>query len=330
MSRRIRTIKPEWLEDERLALASSEARVLSIALIILADDYGNGRANQTMLAGQVFPGKILETLAKALEELRTLKFVVLYEVDGQHYFHIRNWERHQKVDKPGRPKVPVFSAKYAPVEKVRESVANPPEGPEKIRLGPGPGPGPGRDLEDLSSSLPTSSADSPPSAEASGPTVEASPPSTESEPPSTEPPSTESPPSDVTSLPSSPSPASTTATSQRRLEARRVFEFWRQDTGHHRSKLDRKRLARIEARLRDGFSGDDLVAAIKHRRNDPFLMGGGPDGRVYDGVETLLRDCAQVERLRDLTTPRKPTLRGPGPVQRDHGHNPFFSLEAHS
>ena len=147
---------------------------------------------------------------------------------------------------------------------------------------------------DLSSSLPTSSPTPPHSADAEAPTSEQ--------------------PSD--------------SKLQRRALARQVFEAWRQDTGHHRSKLDRKRQARIEARLRDGYSAEELIAAITHRRNDPFLMGGGPDGRVFDGIETLLRDAAQVERLRDLTAPPKPPpLRGPGPVQRDHGTNKFFSLD---
>lgn len=103
---RIRSIKPEWLEDELLATASSDARVLSIALILLADDYGNGRAAPVILSGQVFPGKDIETLAKAREELANIRFITLYSVGGQSYFSIRNWEKHQRVDKPGKPKVP--------------------------------------------------------------------------------------------------------------------------------------------------------------------------------------------------------------------------------
>lgn len=108
MSGRIRSIKPEWLEDERLAMASSDARVLSVALMLLADDYGNGRANHSMLAGQVFPAlaKGRETLAKALEELARLSFVITYERDKQSYYSIRNWAKHQKVDKPGKARVP--------------------------------------------------------------------------------------------------------------------------------------------------------------------------------------------------------------------------------
>lgn len=102
---RIRSLKPEWLEDE-LALASLEARVLSIGLILMADDYGNGRAHPTLLASRVFPANPRETLANALEELRQLRYVTLYEVEGQQYFSIRNWSKHQRVDKPGKPLVP--------------------------------------------------------------------------------------------------------------------------------------------------------------------------------------------------------------------------------
>jgi hypothetical protein len=127
MSGRIRTIKPEWLEDELLALASSDARVLSIAVILRADDYGNGRANPVMMSGDVFPGKVPETLAKALEELARLRYLILYEVDGQHYYHIRTWDQHQKVDKPGKPRVPRFREELATLAKVPESLAKVPE-----------------------------------------------------------------------------------------------------------------------------------------------------------------------------------------------------------
>jgi hypothetical protein len=102
---RIRSVKPEWLEDE-LALACSDARVLSIGLMLLADDHGRGRAHPDMLLARVFPGKTFETLANALEDLARLRYMVLYEVDGQKYFAIRSWAKHQKVDHPGTEKVP--------------------------------------------------------------------------------------------------------------------------------------------------------------------------------------------------------------------------------
>lgn len=111
---RIRTIKPEWLEDERMALASSDARVLSVGLILLADDHGRGRANPLVVSSRIFPGDSRK-FAEASRELREIGFVRFYEVDGQHYFEIKNWNKHQRIDKPGKPQVP------APREDSRES-----------------------------------------------------------------------------------------------------------------------------------------------------------------------------------------------------------------
>lgn len=102
---RIRTIKPEWLEDERMVMASNAARVLSIALILEADDYGNGRANDVLLGGRIFPTNPHESPG-ALRELRDMGFLTLYRVRGQRYFAITNWDKHQKVSKPGKPRVP--------------------------------------------------------------------------------------------------------------------------------------------------------------------------------------------------------------------------------
>ena len=110
MAGRIRTIKPEWLEDE-IALQDSDTRVASIGLILLADDHGRGRANEVILGSAIFPGsheKIRETLAR----LSRLGFLSLYEVRGQVYFQIMNWARHQRVDKPGKPRVPCFCEQF--------------------------------------------------------------------------------------------------------------------------------------------------------------------------------------------------------------------------
>ena len=107
---RIRSLKPEWLEDERLAAATDAARLLSVVLILLADDYGNARAHTMFLASRAWPyDESPETLARvsgALSELERIGFVVVYEVGGQRYYHIRNWTKHQKISHPGKPIVP--------------------------------------------------------------------------------------------------------------------------------------------------------------------------------------------------------------------------------
>lgn len=157
---RIRTVKPEWLEDERMAEASSDARVLSIALILLSDDVGRGRLNRAT-AARCFPSDP-STFDHAFAELEGW-FVKRYEVRGQGYFMIVNWH-HQKIDKPSKPRTPeppgdqsesndsayIRSERTAlgfadsgdirePSRDSRESLASP---PRVLRDGPGPGPGP--------------------------------------------------------------------------------------------------------------------------------------------------------------------------------------------
>ncbi len=103
---RIRSVKPEWLDDEALQESSGDARALSVALMLLADDDGNGRGGEVHLHARVFPGKPVKVYREAMARLIEIRYVSLYKVDGQTFFHIRNFLKHQKIDKPGKGKVP--------------------------------------------------------------------------------------------------------------------------------------------------------------------------------------------------------------------------------
>jgi Meiotically Up-regulated Gene 113 (MUG113) protein/DnaT-like ssDNA binding protein len=105
VSGRIRSIKPEWLEDEALCSLGPEARVLSVALILLADDYGRGRANTKMLGARVFPSRP-SLINAAMSDLQGVGYFRVYEVRSQNYFQIKNWSKHQRVDKPGKSDIP--------------------------------------------------------------------------------------------------------------------------------------------------------------------------------------------------------------------------------
>ncbi len=76
-----------------------------------------------------------------------------------------------------------------------------------------------------------------------------------------------------------------------------VFVHWQQTWKHPSTKLDRKRRKRIEARLKD-FTADQLRDAISGFRHSPWHTGTDPKGQgtVYDSIDTLLRDNAQVEK----------------------------------
>lgn len=124
---RIRTLKPEWLENERLASVSDAARLLSVALIVLADDHGRGRGSVPFIAAQVwtYAEDARERAESALRELESISYIRRYSVDGQAYYELPGWERHQKVDKPGKPRVPDPSlATASPLfANVRETLA---------------------------------------------------------------------------------------------------------------------------------------------------------------------------------------------------------------
>ncbi|MBX4769476.1 replication protein [Klebsiella oxytoca] len=82
---------------------------------------------------------------------------------------------------------------------------------------------------------------------------------------------------------------------------RKVFTHWQKEHHHLSAKLDDKRRKRIKARLAEGFTADELCRAISGAKGDSWLMGKNPSKKRYDGIDTLLRDAAQVERLRDLS-----------------------------
>lgn len=76
-----------------------------------------------------------------------------------------------------------------------------------------------------------------------------------------------------------------------------VFVHWQQEWKHPSTRLDQKRRKRIEARLKD-FTAGQLRDAISGFKHSPWHTGTDPKGQgtVYDSIDTLLRDSAQVEK----------------------------------
>lgn len=83
-----------------------------------------------------------------------------------------------------------------------------------------------------------------------------------------------------------------------------VLEHWAAQPYHgHRPKLTEARRARVRSRLAERFTVDELKQALTNANRDDWLTGRDPrtNGKKWVDVDTLLRDAAQVERLRDLT-----------------------------
>lgn len=106
---RIRTIKPEILEDEKTAALSDRASRLFHAFIVLADDHGNLRGTPEWLYAQIFwkrPDVRVEHVAQALEELAGVGLIWRYTAQSQQYLAVINFRKHQRVDNAGKPRVP--------------------------------------------------------------------------------------------------------------------------------------------------------------------------------------------------------------------------------
>jgi hypothetical protein len=106
---RIRTVKPEFFSDEKLALASIPARYLFAGMLTEADDEGRLSASAKRLAGSLFPhdarigpGRV----TKWLKELEALNVVVRYEVNSAQYLWIRTFEKHQRISHPTPSRLP--------------------------------------------------------------------------------------------------------------------------------------------------------------------------------------------------------------------------------
>lgn len=81
-----------------------------------------------------------------------------------------------------------------------------------------------------------------------------------------------------------------------------VFAYWVARLHHPAALLDKKRERRLMARLRESAGDWGLLCyAVDGALTDDWLMGRAQQSpRKYDGIETIFRDRAQVERLAEL------------------------------
>jgi hypothetical protein len=96
---RIRTIKPEFWGDEKLAPLSPITRLVFLGLISMADDRGRLTDNQKRIDAFIFP-ETSETSRGSLGELSAIGRIRRgLTASGQRVIEIANW-RHQKIEKP--------------------------------------------------------------------------------------------------------------------------------------------------------------------------------------------------------------------------------------
>lgn len=76
-----------------------------------------------------------------------------------------------------------------------------------------------------------------------------------------------------------------------------VFEHWKTVLNHPRAILDSKRQRLIRSRLDEGFSVDDLKAAINGCKASPWHQGLNDRGQTYDDLALICRDASKVEQF---------------------------------
>lgn len=104
---RIRTVKPEFWQDEDLAALNPHTQLLAIGLLNHADDYGYFKAHKALVKAAVFPFSDSSlSIHGMLSELSNIAYISLFEgLDGKPYGHINNFTKHQKVNRPTDSKI---------------------------------------------------------------------------------------------------------------------------------------------------------------------------------------------------------------------------------
>jgi hypothetical protein len=131
---RNRIIKPEFWGDRKISLLSLPARLLFIGMWNFADDYGVIKYNINWLIANIFENDAIEPkmMQGWVDELISQNVLVPFEAESLKYLYIRNWKRHQKVDKPSprrnpeppRELMPNDSGNNSPNDSPNRSVTN--------------------------------------------------------------------------------------------------------------------------------------------------------------------------------------------------------------
>lgn len=141
---RIRIIKPEmWSSDDFISL-SDFGQLMWVGLINYVDDNGVGKNNVLDIAAEVFrkrladdPAGTFQKITESIGEMQKRGMVTLYEadIDGKtvSLLFLTNWDRHQKINHPAKPRFPRPEADSQTLPKVTEDYGNPPKSSALIR-----------------------------------------------------------------------------------------------------------------------------------------------------------------------------------------------------
>jgi len=101
-------IKPEFWSDEKLAALSLQARLIYIGLWNLSDDYGVVKGHPSWLKNSVLPydGVSPAQFESWLAELERIRRIIPFISDGEKFYSISNFQKHQTINRPSQTRNP--------------------------------------------------------------------------------------------------------------------------------------------------------------------------------------------------------------------------------
>lgn len=108
---RIRSVKPEFWRSEDIAALRRELRLLFIGLWSYVDDNGVGVDDHRQIAADLFaleddPVGARAFVRDGLATLSAAGLVVRYRGPSKPLLYVPTWDKHQRVDRPGKPRHP--------------------------------------------------------------------------------------------------------------------------------------------------------------------------------------------------------------------------------
>lgn len=105
-------LNPEFWLDEEIAKLSAHARLLYMGLWGICDDHFATLPHRPdWIKVQVFPYEDAD-IDKLLGELEHCGKIIRFKFEGRVYFFLKNFFRHQKIDRPSKSKYPEYKPEY--------------------------------------------------------------------------------------------------------------------------------------------------------------------------------------------------------------------------
>ena len=101
-------VKAEFWDDEKLSTISRDARLTFIGLWTNSDDYGVVKGHHSWLKNKIYPYESInvETFQKWLGELEKILCIIPFDAEGEKFYYIRNFDKHQVINRPSEHRNP--------------------------------------------------------------------------------------------------------------------------------------------------------------------------------------------------------------------------------